>query len=206
MSNVNAIFVSKTIQVVVVSKKTEDYENVELKTNMQKVRDTLLDVGVGKITDPLGKELVLAFVSENPIQGIRRLIEMRKSKIYHLEDPKSNIPYVHRWLLSALTNSMTIKVSVWLQVCLHYLDGDGVKLSLEELKTVEFLAKKDATKDESLTATAIGSHLAILNNICNKEELKSRFGGELRELNFYEILEPYSMSKYKFLANSSQHI
>ena len=78
----------------------------------------------------------------------------------------------------------------------HYLEGDGVRATLDELRCDTFRAKRDTDLAESGTAKAITIHFTLLYNTSIDFSLLMPLGIELRKLDFYPVLQHYALSRY----------
>ncbi len=178
------------------AKNKEDFDQKDLRNKLGQVNVILQDVATGTIFGPQAKPILQAFLHGDTIRTMEKIINLRKSGKFNLLNSESHISWVYIGLISAISNAMVGPLGTGIQVGEQYLMDGGVKQTLEELRSKEFLENLNRSKEESLIAKAIGAHLSLLNNTAAEDALRTNLGEIIREYDFYEILKPYAISKY----------
>ena len=215
---VNVAFIKATVTPVCtrpLSLYTVEKRN--LMENMEAVATRLLDVLLKKVPELDAIPLVQAFLACNPAVGFEQLVQMRADGLllleYESEECKSvrgespvtcaeskcthkeSSAWLCRQFFAAFLNAMSGPGGTGREVREHFMAGGGVALSLQELRTPEFLAQLDKSQADSLVADVAGMLIAMIFNVSNVPELLSQLATLLRANNFFDTLEKYAASK-----------
>ena len=162
-----------------------------------KTYEIFIDLVRKKLSSADVDKLRTALIDGNAAATLTRLGQLQREQKLNVEDGDSySAGYQYGCILVIFFNGMAgPKGATKRAVCAHYLDGGGVRATLEELRSDTFRAKRDADPAKSGTAKAITSHLALLYNTSNELSLLMPLGIELRKLDYYPVLQHYALSR-----------
>ena len=160
---------------------------------MQKVNDRLLEIGINK--DETGIPFVRAFIGCNPASALEEISRLHAEKKFSFETQQGG-PQICSIFFQEFMRAMDGPGGTDREVCAHYVNGNGVANTLSLLRSDEFRAHRDDSKQTSLTAKTAGFLLSLLFNVSLDDSLLPRLRTELRANKFLDALTPFAASRF----------
>ena len=168
-------------------------EVLGLLEKMGKVTVRLEEININK--DETGIPLVCTFIGCKPAKALDEMRRLHAEKKFSFETAQG-APNICRLFLNQFGNGMGCPGGTATELMEHFLHSNGVENSLSLLRSDEFRAHVNDSKQTSNTARTAGSLLSMLFNVSIEDSLLEELRSDLRCNNFLDALTPFAASTY----------
>ena len=195
----NPLSVQSAVERIKVSTTEHPFQCHKFSKKIGKMEATSLDIVRDNMPSSETDVFIKAFIAGDPAGALARLGELQRAGTIDLEDQSEHSPGVaYLRFLIIYTRAMNGPCGRGrCDVMEQFLCGSvGVRATIDELGSQMFRAKRDCNPSESGTARAISKYFTLIFTVSCADEFLMDLGIELRELNYFDTLRDYALSKY----------
>ena len=168
-------------------------ERAGLEEKMKKVKDRLYEIALNQ--DETGIPLLRAFLGCKPASALEEIARLHAEKRITFETATGG-PAVCRTFLRQFQSALGGPGETGSELKEHFMLSKGVENSLSLLRSDEFRAHVNDSKETSNTAYTAGILLSLLFNVSTEDSLLEEVRKRLRSNNFLDAITPFAASTY----------